>query len=292
VEGLTKDASEEAVVDKGKAPLKEECNSCPIRLSLQLSSPIEEGVLSEIFDPELLAAQQDENATVLPETMKVTFRGVETNQATLTLTAAYSDVNSNNSTEIIGASEPLDLSFITKLDVMNPKQEYVTDLPVVIHPEAVKQQQAEEEGGDEVVAATASSACTVTIRLSFVPSQKDLLEELYELLNKATTRKTRAVDKLRQIAAMASRQSAAQQQQMAMQPAVRAGFLNKTKSSSSKESAADQQPSRLRVFYDRYLGPQTLWRQILPLAKNYIIFAIAVSAMHFKGHNLALPPPV
>jgi hypothetical protein len=277
VEGLTdesKDEEEEEQVEQQSATKKE----CKVRLSLQLSSPIEEGVLSEIFD--------DGAGIVDSETMKVTFRGVETNQATLTLTATNVDTGAE-----IGTSEPLDLSFITKLDVMtNPTQEYVTDLPVVLYPDA-KQEQASQGGDGQPSPVAAAASCTVTIRLAFVPSQKDLLEELYELLNKETTRKTRAVDKLRQVATMASRQSAAaaqQQQQMAMQPAVRAGFLNKT----PKQKEADQQPSKLRMLYDRYLGPQTLWRQLLPLTKNYIIFAVAVSAMHFKGHNLALPPPV
>lgn len=284
MEGLTDESKEEDKEEEEEQSAVVPKESKKICLSLQLSSPIEEGVLSEIFDPEL----QDD----VPETMKVTFRGVETNQATLTLTATdVSGINSSTSETpllLLGTSESIDLSSMTKLDVINPtKLEYITDLPVAIYPEA-------KEGDEQTTTPPPppAASCTVTIRLTFVPSQKDVLEELYELLNKATTRKTRAVDKLRQIAAMASRQSAQQQlttrqQQQQQQPAVRAGFLNKPTTPMIKK-----EPSKLQVFYERYLGPQTQWRQMLPLAKNYIIFFVAVSAMHFKGHNLALPPPV
>ena len=33
-------------------------------------------------------------------------------------------------------------------------------------------------------------------------------------------------------------------------------------------------------------------KEIFPLAKNYIIFFGAVTPMHFRGQELALPPPI
>jgi hypothetical protein len=45
-------------------------------------------------------------------------------------------------------------------------------------------------------------------------------------------------------------------------------------------------------LYERAFGPQSFLRQKLPAAKNYIIFFGAIVLFHFKGQELALPPPV
>ena len=45
-------------------------------------------------------------------------------------------------------------------------------------------------------------------------------------------------------------------------------------------------------LYQRTIGPNSIARILFPLAKNYIIFFGAVTLMHFRGQELALPPPI
>jgi hypothetical protein len=76
----------------------------------------------------------------------------------------------------------------------------------------------------------------------------------------------------------------------ASSPAVRSGFLNKPRA--SDVPAGKRWWSRVRASYDRYLGPRSLARQVFPVARNYVTFAVAVYLMHYRGQLLALPAPV
>jgi hypothetical protein len=138
-----------------------------------------------------------------------------------------------------------------------------------------------------------------------------LRKKLYEILNKATQRKAAAVEKLRS-AAMAEQRRIYQEQQMQQSqsssetrmtphgaptappgggssPAVRPGFLNK----SHPADVGKKKPwNTLWTWYDQYFGPQSLVRQVFPIARNYVTFAVAVYLMHYKGQLLALPAPV
>lgn len=193
---------------------------------------------------------------------KHSFRGVETGQATLTVSKHDKDISLGSSTH--------DLAPILKFDAMEEQNHVMKDLVVAIRPEG----SAED---DEPVS-------TVSLRLTYLPSNKDRREELYEILNKTTQRKAMAVERLRKAAMTAARQTAPTSTSTSMtrsEPAVRSGFLNKPK-----------QVSRLSQFYDKHLGPNSILRQVYPVAKNYVFFVGIVTFMHFKGQMLALPPPV
>jgi len=125
----------------------------------------------------------------------------------------------------------------------------------------------------------------VTFKLEYEPSSKDRQEKLYELLNASSRKKAQAIESLRKSAAAVTRaRPKPTTMATADGSAVKAGFLNK------KKPVAE--PMFLKRWYDRFLGPQSMCRMLFPIAKNYIVFFGAVSLMHFKGHELALPAPV
>jgi hypothetical protein len=167
----------------------------------------------------------------------------------------------------LGNSEPLDLAGLIKLDAMSPEKEYSFEADIGILPDGSM--------------SDTEAVITVTLKLTFVPSKKDQREELYELLNKATTRKAQAVEKLRQAALAASRQAVVKRAD-GPGAAVKPGFLNKAK----------KEEKGLLALYHKYLGPKSFARQAFPIAKNYIVFFAAVAIFHYKGDALALPPPV
>lgn len=231
------------------------------RLNLQLSSPIEEVVLKEIYDH-----------TAEVKAAVATFAGVEMGQATLTVTAS-------DATIPLGSSISYDLAELIQMNVMEPVSEYVNELAVSILPEGTP-----DAAPEELVTTT---VCTVSLKLTYTPSPKDQREELYEILNKATQRKAKALEKLKQMAAQQARSqgaSAASSGAAASgkNPAMQSGFLNKPK----KVVHWSVQ------WYNKHLGPTSIIRTVLPIAKNYIIFFGAVGFFHFKGQMLALPPPV
>lgn len=273
-------------------------------LKLQLSSPVEEITLTKLYDP----LDDADNVSAV-----AVFRGVETGQATLLVTAYDKTENI-----VLGTSTLYDVAQLTKFDALHTKQHYETELKVEIQTEQpTMESKPEEDNGSNEPTETETSppvsdkslVCSIMLKVTYTPSNKDRREELYELLNKATQRKAAAVEKLRRAAMEAARSSAGETNQsssaggadsrsltttapssMVAKPttrpgqAVKSGFLNKTK----KETKT----SRLNAFYERTIGPNSLIRKILPVAKNYIIFCAFVGFMHFKGHLLALPPPV
>jgi hypothetical protein len=246
-----------------------------------------------------------------------TFRGVETGQATLTVVG----IQKLTAEEAVGAASGADakavavtgpslhdLGPIIKFDAMDPDAKVVeativSRLVVVAKDEVEASTDEPDEGGAPAAAAAAPDdddgkvLGTVTLRLTFRPSAQDRREELYEILNRATQRKAAAVERLRS-AAVAEQRRLQQQQQGASpgktmvtrtsgaSPAVRSGFLNKP----SKED--EKKPWKVRILYEKYLGPNSLARQVFPVARNYVTFAVAVYFMHTKGQLLALPAPV
>jgi hypothetical protein len=230
------------------------------RLNLQLSSPIEEIVLKEIHDP-----------TAEVKAAVATFAGVEMGQATLTVTAS-------DATIPLGSSISYDLAELIQMNVMEPVSEYVNELAVAILPDGTP-----DAAPEELVTTT---VCTVSLKLTYSPSPKDQREELYEILNKATQRKAKALEKLKQMAAAAARSQGASSgaADSNKKPAMQSGFLNKPVKS--------KQTHFLVQWYNKHLGPTSIMRTVLPIAKNYIIFFGAVGFFHFKGQMLALPPPV
>jgi hypothetical protein len=279
-------------------------------INLQLSSPIEEGTLNTVYDP-LRDPQSQEGSMV-------TFRGVETTVATLTVSAKDADIP-------LGASTPHEVAPLFALDAMNIEDKYVAELPVAIVAEesvvttaTVSATAAEEDTSgnaavasgkeglaqddDQVqaeVAVTVQSICTVTLRITYKPSTKDQREELYELLNVTSQRKATALDNLRKISmqeASANRSSAtggpesvsaSSSSATVAKPSVKPGFLNKQKE--------DNTESKWTTWYNRTVGPNSIIRNGAMLAfaaKDFFIFFGAVAFFHFKGQLLAIPPPV
>jgi hypothetical protein len=214
----------------------------------------------------------------------ITFRGVETGQATLSVEAMDADIP-------LGSSTAYDLAPYTSqlLDAMDRDSEtYTMEMPVAILPSTTS-----DSGTHDDTVPAAEAVCTVTLKLEYQPSAKDKREELYELLNKASEKKSVAVEKLRQSAMAAARARAtssggadSSSSSVVTKPAVKPGFLNKKQNDKPKEV------SRIVTFYENNLGPNSPLRRYLPVAKNYIIFFGFLAFSHFKGHLLALPQPV
>uniref|UniRef100_A0A7S1DA58 Uncharacterized protein n=1 Tax=Cyclophora tenuis TaxID=216820 RepID=A0A7S1DA58_CYCTE len=287
---------------------------------LQLSSPVEEDIISKLFDP------LDESA----EGSVATFAGVEISTATLTISAKDMDIP-------LGVSVPQDVASLCHIkDVMKAQDEYVQEFSVAFSPEGAEtaaEQVAEtetaaqesktseaadaENEGEKAESKPTESAtepaaaepatepatepaaepttapatepvvepiCRATFRAKYKPSPKDQREELYDLLNKASQKKSKALDRLRKSATMVSRlapSSTTITAPSARTKSVQKGFLNKGK-----------KPSKMMQWYNRNFGPGSMIRAVVPAVKNYVIFAVAVGFFHFKGQFLALPAPV
>jgi len=131
--------------------------------------------------------------------------------------------------------------------------------------------------------------CAIKLRVEFEPSTKDLKDALYDKLNEASKKKALAINRLRQSAASVSRITQSKPSLASSAPdkaAVQSGFLNKKSDTKKKE------PSFLVRWYNKTIGPTSLVRTVGPIFKNYIIFFSAVIYMHYRGYDLALPPPV
>lgn len=243
--------------------------------SLQLSSPVEEQLLENVYDP------------IAPTENVAVFSGVETSVATLTVSAKDADID-------LGVSSLYEVAPLCPVDAMSSEPEYVTELAVAIVAEKTEGDEDKEEevfedtkedlteGPSEHVELV-QPICTVTFRVTYKPSSKDLREVLYDLLNKASQKKAKAIAQLRQSAVAASRAAPSEMNVAKKSPAVKAGFLNKKK----------KEPSKIKAWYDKNLGPNSMLRSsIIPISKNYIIFFGTIALCHWKGHELAIPAPV
>eukprot|EP00978_Attheya_sp_CCMP212_P004737 scaffold10372_cov44-Attheya_sp.AAC.1 len=260
---------------------------------LQLSSPIEELELTKLFDP------LDPEA----EGSVVTFSGVEPSVAMLTVSAKDANVDLGSSAnhdvaplcEIVDAKNPSPKATELEVAIVTP-EDLVGGVPN-IGPQGGNDNDDEEsvptdqEDGytsavEEEVQGVVIPICTVTLRIEYVPSPKDIKEELYDVLNQASKKKAAAIDKLRKSAAALSRAAPAapptSDPETTVTRAVKSGFLNKPK----------KKQSFFSVLYERTVGPSSVLMTVGPKAKNYIIFFGAVVFFQFKGDVLALPPPV
>ena len=260
--------------------------------ALQLSSPIEELILDKLFDP------------LAPTENLAVFSGVEASVATLTVSAKDADIE-------LGVSVAHDVAPLCPIDAMSPKSEYVTELVVSIvaegdaavaaaaaadsaaaeteedvfddaNEDAAEEAEPTGDEKDKETSPVVEATCTVTLRITYKPSSKDQREELYDLLNKASQQKAKAIDRLRKSATAAARAAPSTEITTSSKPAVKPGFLNKKK----------REPSKLKVWYERTLGPQSFLRRAYPVAKNYVIFFGAVALFHYQGQEVAIPPPV
>jgi hypothetical protein len=249
-----------------------------------------------------------------------TFRGVETGQATLTVVGIHKSAKgqeeeeeAHDSAKAVPATGPSlhDLGPIIKFDAMDPDAKVVEATVVSKLVKISKGEVVEEVSTDDPDESGAAESDdekahgTVTLRLTFRPSAQDRREELYEILNRTTQKKAAAVERLRSAAVAEERRRLQQQQQQSgaspsspgksmvsrsgagASPAVRSGFLNKP-----SKDADGNKPWRIRILYEKYLGPNSVVRQLFPVARNYLSFAVAVYLMHTKGQLLSLPAPV
>ena len=73
---------------------------------------------------------------------------------------------------------------------------------------------------------------------------------------------------------------------------VKLGLLNKKYMTKNQDMAKKKEDGFLLRLYQRTISPNSIARKFFPLAKNYIIFFGAVTLMHLRGQDLALPPPI
>jgi len=259
-------------------------------ISLQLSSPIDDGTLA------------------LGET--IAFTGVETSMALITIEAKDAD----NTDIVVGtSSDPIEVATLCALDdPKNPKDEYTTDVPIVIvappattnkTEEEIKKQTATDEGEEATTLSTAEPVvCTITLKVTYKPSAKDQREELYDLLNKASQQKAIAMAELRELSTSSTAVTTTSKD-----PSVRSGFLNKEGGSNKKGKNSEEGGkngdgaknkgfvTKAKKWYERVTGPDSIARKTVfwaVVTKDFWIFFGAVGFFHFRGDVLALPPPV
>jgi len=268
-------------------------------IALQLSSPIDDGTLA------------------LGET--IAFTGVETSMALITIEAKDAD----NTSIVLGtSSDPIEVATLCALDdPKNPKDEYTTDVPIVIVASTTATTKAEEETkkhtatdkeGEEATTTMVTAqpvVCTVTLKVTYKPSAKDQREELYDLLNKTSQRKATAMAELRELSTSST---AVTTTTTTKDPSVRSGFLNKGGGGSTKKGRSSNEEggrengndgaakkkgfvTTAKKWYERVTGPDSIARKTAfwaVVTKDFWIFFGAVGFFHFRGQVLALPPPV
>jgi len=237
-------------------------------LKLQLSSPIEEFEVS-------LGGE------------KATFEGVETSVATLAVDAKDADI------PLGAAANPIEIAPLCTLDdPKQPKDEYVTEVPVEIV--ATTDAKASETTEGEGETKTEPIVCSVTLKVTYKPSAKDQREELYDLLNKTSQRKATALAELgKRSIEKARAQAGASTAVTRAKPSVKPGFLNKGGKKAEEEDKS--LVAAVKKWYTRVTGPDSILMKTAFFAivtKDFLIFFGAVGFMHYRGNVLALPPPV
>lgn len=284
-------------------------SSKPVVISLQLSSPIENGTVA------------------LNET--IAFTGVDTAMAVLTIDS----VKDLTDTITLGmAKDPnIEVAPLCVLeDPKNLKKEYTTDLSIPI---LKKGEDGDAAATEAIETETEAVICTVTLQVSYKPSSKDQREELYDSLNKTSQRKATALSELRKLSTTAatttkegadssadgsndsnSKESGAYSSSSKPNKSpssVKAGFLNRggggTKSAKSTTGDDDDDKSKkkkggfllvssnVKRWFERVTGPESIIRKaafMTFVTKDYWIFLGAVGFFHYRGQVLALPPPV
>jgi hypothetical protein len=187
---------------------------------------------------------------------KVTFSGVEPEAM---LVVSRGDLSSD-----------VDLQSYTKFSAMQDEQ-VVNEVILNLRPPQ------NEEDVPELV----EDEVAVRLRLTFYPSAKDRIEELYEMLNKASQRKQAAIELLRQAAVASSRAGQVATVKATPSRAVPAGFLNKKKH------------SPIMSWYKSKVEPTVQWvSAVWASSKNVVLFVGFVGLAHFQGQLLAVPAPV
>ena len=232
-------------------------------VTLQLSSPIEEIILTKLYDP----------LDTTAEGAVASFKGVETAQAILSVVATDSDIP-------LGTSGSLDVAPLCMFDPMHIKDKYVQELPV-----AIITNNADNDDVDDRPKVLEPAVCTITFRVTYKPSAKDQVEELNVLLSKASNKRKNAMNDIRQLATSLAQARAPAPPSVGAGTVVKGGFLNKK----TTEKKVD---SRFMQIYTKGVSQLQTAGVYLMAMKNYVFFFGAVGALHFFGQELALPPPV
>ena len=276
----------------------------PKKLLLQLSSPIEEAVL---YLPPTITSSTNSTTT---------FRGVETGQATLSITVEW-----DTTTTTIEKSETtyMDVSKFTHelLNVLqqpppsssspNHQESHETTLRIPLLPMATTIKEEATTKTSDVVNTEAAALCTITINVKYIPSYKDIREELCDCIGKIATQKAIAREELRKASLIVHELSSSSNTTGTKNPkpstAVKSGFLQKDKptttasgsSNSDGTSSGDSGTSKpwyttTIEWYNRTIVTNAM--VIVPVLTNYIFFIAFTVVTHYYGHQLAIPPPV
>jgi hypothetical protein len=271
----------------------------PKKLLLQLSSPIEEATL--YLPP---TGSTNSNTT--------TFHSVETGQATLSFTVEW-DTESTAATIEKSETTYMDVSKFTHelLNVLQqspsasalPTQEsYETTLRIPILPLATTTAKEENKSTSD---AEKDALCIVTMNVKYVPSYKDIREELCDCIGKIATQKAVAREELRKASLIVHELSSSSSSSTAKNSnpkptAVKSGFLQKDKSTTGSHTSSTnsdgtttspKQPwyANTMEWYNRTMTNTMI---IVPMIKNYVFFIAFTVVTHYYGHQLAIPPPV
>jgi len=262
----------------------------------QLSAPVEEKKLDSLYDP------SNEDVS------KIEFDSVDVDIATLSIRLLDNDVQ-------LGTSDALDVSEWCSFDAMECSTINAKEIEVQIMPEY--KASSPSSGSDSVVvvdtntdeedvnkehipqASTPSKSeatiplCSITLCVEYHPSQADISDGLYTLLNKASKSKSSAIEELRKKAVDISRSTDATAISSAdlstpeevSSAVVKSGFLNKSKKKNTTNGFFTK-------WYHKTVGPKSTFRLMFPIFQNYCLFFGVVALMHFKGDFLEIPAPV
>jgi hypothetical protein len=298
-------------------------NGDPTTFKIHLSSPIEERIVTKVYDP--LNPTAEESLAV--------FTSLETSNALLTIEAYALDGSETSGRKLLGASAPHDLQPLCYDAELWRKggEKKVTSLDVAIiagdnavH-QAVEERDSSEEWTDAVSDETKTldsddahigdviadgvnvvvkgrtkvillPLCTLTLQLTYYPSSDEKRDALYDKLNEVSKRKVAAIESLRKSAGIVSRARAAEEEAEGIVvkkggPAVKSGFLNRSKANDDSKSLPSS-PTFMKRWYDKTIGPKSMLWVIGPIATNYVLFVGVTLFLHYKGDLLALPPPV
>ena len=169
-------------------------------------------------------------------------------------------------------------------DLKEPKGECVKEVTVSIVA-------ATEEG--ETVTNVDPVVYSVTLKATFKPSEKDVRDELYDLLNKISQKKVVLLTELRKrsverAGAGASSASDRSNAVTRSKPSVKYGFLQKGGTTTGDDDKGSM--SLAKTWYKRVTAPDSIVMKTAfygIVTKDFWIFFGAVSLMHFKGVILA-----
>ena len=212
------------------------------------------------------------------------FCDVEVGQATLSIDAFDLDIT-------LGSSIAYDLKPFTSdiLDLLKPESgPYTVNVPIPILPPGSSTNSTKDEA-----ILPAEAVCSVTLKLEYQPAEKDKRDLLFEKLASANEKKTAAIEVLRELTQVAAKYKTTTKEESkkggdVSKPLIKPGFLNKEKPKPEDTNFL----KKVTLWYERNLGPASIVGQLVPMAKNYVLFFGFIAIAHYRGHSIALPAPV